>query len=231
MLNFWGINLHLYGLILGLGILLAREVVSRVAKERKLDEELLDKLLVVVLIGGVIGARLYHVLDNFSYYSENVVKIFMIWEGGLGIWGGIAGGIISAYCTLHIVHFRFKLSEIFDLGAVGLPLGQAIGRWGNFFNGEIIGRNGEPLFFYESLSTFILFLIIYRLRNKKKYKLMGIYLLGYGIIRLALEGFRNPGDAWMIGGLSVSTVLSLISVISGLLWTSSQSVGRYWICF
>lgn len=218
MLNFWGINLHVYGLILGFAILLAREVVSRVVKERKLDEKLLDKLLVVVLIGGVIGARLYHVLDNFSYYSENAVKIFMIWEGGLGIWGGIAGGIISVYCTLHIAHFRFKLSEILDLGAIGLPLGQAIGRWGNFFNGEIVGRNGEPLFFYESLATFILFLIIYRLREKKKYKLMGIYLLGYGTIRLVLEGFRAPGDAWLIGGFSVSSALSIISIFVGLIW-------------
>lgn len=218
MLNFWGINLHIYGLILGFAILLARGVVSRVAKERILDEKLIDKLLVVVLIGGVIGARLYHVLDNFSYYSENVVKIFMIWEGGLGIWGAIAGGIIAVYLTLHIVHCTLKMAEFLDLGAIGLPLGQAIGRWGNFFNGEIVGRNGEPLFFYESLSTFILFLVIYRLRNKKKYKLMGIYLLGYGIIRLVLEGFRDPGDAWLIGNFSVSLALSIISILAGLIW-------------
>jgi phosphatidylglycerol:prolipoprotein diacylglycerol transferase len=87
MLNFWGISFHIYGLVLGLGIVMAKEVVMRVARERKFDEKLLNKIFIVGVVGGVIGARLYHVLDNFDYYSENVVKIFLISEGGLGIWG------------------------------------------------------------------------------------------------------------------------------------------------
>ena len=220
MLNFWGISFHIYGFVLGLGIVMAKEVVMRVARERKFDEKLLNKIFIVGVVGGVIGARLYHVLDNFDYYSENVVKIFLISEGGLGIWGGVIGGAITLQFL--ILNFKFlskvSFSEILDLGAIGLPLGQAIGRWGNFFNGEIVGKNGEPLFLYESLATFILFLIIYKFRNKQRGRLFGIYLLGYGIIRLILEGFRNPNDAWIINGVSISTALSILSIIIGLSW-------------
>ena len=220
MINFWGISFHIYGFVLGLGIVMAREVVMRVARERKFDEKLLDKIFIVGVVGGVIGARLYHVLDNFTYYSENVVKIFLISEGGLGIWGGVIGGAITLQFL--ILNFKFlskvSFSEILDLGAIGLPLGQAIGRWGNFFNGEIVGKNGEPLFLYESLATFILFLFIYRLRNKKRGKLFGIYLLGYGAIRLVLEGFRITADAWIINGISVSQGLSIIAILIGLIW-------------
>ena len=217
MISFWGVNFHLYGLILGLGILVAKEVVYKVARERKIEEKKLDRLFFAVIIGGIVGARLYNVLDNLTYYSENVVKIFMIWDGGLGIWGAIAGGLTAL--QLLILIFKFSIANsIWDLAAIGMPIVQAIGRWGNFFNNEIIGKNGEPLFLCESLATLILFLIIYRLRNKKKYKLMGIYLIGYGGVRLLLEGFRIPSDTWMIGNISVSGVLSLAAILWGFIW-------------
>lgn len=193
-------------------------MILKVAKERKIEENLIDKLVIASVIGGIIGARLYHVLDNLTYYSENVVKIFMIWDGGLGIWGGIAGGVISVYLTFSIAHCTFLIRDVWDLGAIGLPLGQSIGRWGNFFNNEIVGKNGEPLFFYESLATFILFLAICYLREKRKHRLMGIYLLGYGGIRLLLENFRVPGDTWVIGNFSVSTALSIVAIVAGIIW-------------
>ena len=216
MLNFWGINLHVYGLILCFAILSAREMVSKVAKERKLDEKLLDKLLVVGVAGGIVGARLYHVLDNFSYYSENVVKIFFVWEGGLGIWGGILGGTIAVCLTLHIAHCTLKMAEILDLGAIGLPLGQSIGRWGNFFNGEIVGKNGEQLFLVESMANLLLFYFIYCQRNKYRGILFGIYLVGYGLARLTLENFRSASDQWLIGVVNIAMVLAVMAILAGI---------------
>lgn len=218
MFNFWGISFHIYGLVLGLGILMAREVVIKVARERKLDENILDRIFIVSIVGGIIGARIYHVLDKWSYYSENLVKIFFVWEGGLGIWGGILGGAITTQFL--ILNFKFlskvKFSEILDLGAIGLPLGQAIGRWGNYFNNEIVGKNGERLFLIESMANLLLFYFIYFLRNKYRGRLFGIYLVGYGLVRLTLENFRFASDQWLIGLVNIAMVLAVAAILAGI---------------
>lgn len=145
----------------------------------------------------------------------------MFWQGGLGIWGAVIGGALglSIYTARRKKSFLVKA----DVVATVLPLGHAIGRWGNFFNSEISARptslpwavNGRhPLFLYESLLDFILFLILARTAGKAPPdgRLLSIYLAGYGVIRFFLEFLRiNP---WKVGVLNVAQMVSILSIVT-----------------
>lgn len=220
MLNIFGITFHAYGLTIGVAIWCAITVVSRVARQRQLTEINLDDFYWYPIIGGIIGARVYHVIDKWSYYSENLVKIFFVWEGGLALWGAVIGGLIALFFKWRIDNDPpaggWKISEMLDLVGIGLPLGQAIGRWGNFFNNEIVGKNGEQLFLIESMANILLFSFIYIFRNRIRGKLFGIYLVGYGIIRLISESMRASADQWHIGSINVAATLAVISVAGGI---------------
>ena len=173
---------NLYGLLISLSILCCILVVHSLIKNE--DEEIFWGVAFWTIVGGIVGARLYHVLSNFQLYFSNPATIFEIWKGGLGIWGAIAGGIVGAIIFLKTRHQ--KILYWLDLMAVVVPLGQAIGRWGNFFNQEIFGKptalpwgiyispqnrpaqfasfqNFHPLFLYESVLDLILFGILFSL--------------------------------------------------------------------
>lgn len=193
----------------------------------------------------LLGARIYYVLFNLDYYSKNLVDIFKVWEGGLAIHGGIIIGVIfSIYFTRkHKLNF-FQIADIF---CISLILGQAIGRWGNFMNGEAYGPattystlhnlhipefiingmkiNGvyhHPTFLYESLWNILGFIILIVLKiiltKTKKYKfgtLTSFYLIWYGAGRFFIEGMRQ--DSLMMGNLRVAQIISIISIIVGLI--------------
>ncbi len=192
---------HLYGLIVGLAIVVGWHVAERI-------EQKVGKVLPWVLLGGLVGARLYHVTHLWEYYAQNLGQIFFIWEGGLGIFGGIIGGVI----TLRLLT---KETQTFwqNLGAivVALPLSQAIGRWGNLANNELWGRSHAPLFLYESILDLGLFVILWSRRGQAPERRVAIYLLGYGLIRLLLEPMKP--EAWRVGyvvaGMMVGTGLFL----------------------
>lgn len=173
---------HVYGFLISLGILAGLWVAEKFKKE--LSFSLLDPLF-WVLTGGIIGARIYHLIDYWSYYAQNLIEVFYLWQGGLGIFGGIIGGIFSLW--LFKKHKKLTKKEfliMLDLGALGLPLGQAIGRWANYFNQELYGwptnlpwgiyikpenrlpgfgnfQKFHPLFLYESLGCLAIFTVIY----------------------------------------------------------------------
>lgn len=183
-------------------------------------------------MGGLVGARIYHVLDYHTYYAEHPVKIIAFWDGGIGIWGGIIGGFI----TLWVISKIKKLTLPFwtDLFATVLPLGQAIGRWGNYVNQENFGyptslpwgmfieqknrpilyesfTHFHPLFLYESILNLTLFLIL--LRNRAKWQSgQGVttlyYLMGYSLLRFSLDFLRL--EQWYAGPFVVSQMISVI---------------------
>lgn len=213
MIELLGIKFHAYGLLIGIGVYLAWEI-SR--KFGEVEDKVLEKLLPWLLIFGIIGARTYHVIDQWKYYSVNLKEIFYIWNGGLGIWGAILSGIIFLFFYTKIKKLDFW--RILDSIVIGVPLAQAIGRLGNFVNGELFGKNGEPLFAWEGgLSLLLCGLLIYFSKHKK-YKgfLTGLYLLGYGLIRVFLENFRPDSIIWRIGGIPTAIIFGVISAISGL---------------
>lgn len=221
MFNLFGLSIHLYGLLIGIGVWIAFEIALG-RKKKQIEKKVLENVLPWAVLGGIIGARLYHVVDFWNrYYVFQPIKIFYVWEGGLGIWGAIVGGVMAIY--IYCLTKKLNFLKILDDLIVGVPLAQAIGRVGNRVNGELFGKNGEPLFAYEAVMNLILFGILWKISRKKTKpgQLSGIYLLGYGLIRVLLEGMRPEEIIWKIGGVPTAVIFGVISVLVGI-WIISQ---------
>lgn len=168
--------IHLYGLMIGIATVVGLWLVEAQAKKHQVKLADFYQIFWVLLLGGVVGARLYHVVVEFSLYQNQLWNILKIWQGGMSIIGGIAGGTISAwvFLKLHPLGKKINLITVLDLSVFGLPVAQAIGRWGNFFNQELYGQPTQlpwgiyidplhrligyeqfshfhPLFFYEMI--------------------------------------------------------------------------------
>jgi phosphatidylglycerol:prolipoprotein diacylglycerol transferase len=219
--------INLYGILISFSILLCILVAESLAKE---DKDFVWELSPWAIVSGLIGARIYHVISTFGYYSVNPIEVFYIWNGGLGIWGAIAGGLIGS-----LIYLRKRKKEVWtwlDICAVTLPLGQAIGRWGNFFNKEIYGAqtslpwginiNGikyQPLFLYESILDILNFIILYLLYRKTALKNRNgffsfLYLLNYSLVRFLMELLRQ--DGWRVYGLNVSLLIPILLFMTAL---------------
>lgn len=235
------IQIYWYSIFIFIGMLVACCLIYKEAKKREIDEEFLVNLTFNTIIIGIIGARLYYVLFNLSYYLDNPIEIFQIWNGGLAIHGGIITGLlfIIYYSKKHEVN----LWKLLDIIVVGLIIAQAIGRWGNFFNSEaygsittaahlkslgiprfiidgmyILGEYRQPTFFYESVWCFFGFLAMLIIRRYKYLKigqLTSFYLIWYGIIRFIIEAMRT--DSLMLGPLKMAQIVSLVFIISGII--------------
>ena len=233
------IQIYWYSLMIALGILVAVALILREGKRKNIEEEFLVNLIFYAIILAIVGARLYYVLFNLDYYSNHIIEIFEIWNGGLAIHGGmLAGGLFCIYyCKKH----GYKLLEILDIVVVGLIIGQAIGRWGNFFNQEAYGGivsleflkglhlpefiiNGmkiganyhHPTFLYESIWNVIGFIILLFVRKKEMIKtgqVTAMYMIWYGIGRLVIEGFRT--DSLMLGSLRIAQIVSIAMIVVG----------------
>ena len=239
------IQIYWYSIFMFLALLAGSIVVYREFKKTKVDEEFFINLAFNIIIFGVIGARAYYVLFNLDYYLANPIEIFKVWNGGLAIHGGIFAALIFAiiYCRKHKVYTL----KILDMIVVGLILGQAIGRWGNFFNGEaygavtslealqklgipsfiingmyIMGEYRQPTFFYESmwcLFGFLAMLIVRKYKYLRRGQLTGFYLFWYGIERFVVEALR--ADSLMIGSVKIAQIVSIIFVFAGLYFMCS----------
>lgn len=213
--------------------------ILRVKKLKVTKTELTD-LMFYIMIFGIIGARIYYCIFNFSYYKHNLIDMLKIWEGGLAIHGGIIAGIITIYIFCKKKNISFL--EILDTFAPALAIGQAFGRWGNFFNQEAFGAitteahlkslhipqfiiDGMyirydyhiPTFFFESLGCLFIFLIIMLIRNKKNIKkgqITGIYFILYGVLRFCIESTRT--DSLMLFNLKMAQVVSILMFLVGM---------------
>ncbi|MCR4280084.1 MAG: prolipoprotein diacylglyceryl transferase [Candidatus Komeilibacteria bacterium] len=206
-----GWPVYWYGLIMLVAIVAAYFVSRYFVRRAGIEIKQWDNLIFYTLIGGFIGARLYDVLLELSYYQQNPGDIFKVWQGGLAIHGGIIGGAIAVYIICRKYNWSFW--RVADWLAVALPLGQAIGRWGNYFNQELYGRPTDsafgifieaenrvsayegsalfhPTFLYESVLNLLLFVGLFWAQSKANFKTgmtIGLYLTGYGFIRFFLE--------------------------------------------
>jgi len=168
--------IHFYGLMIGIAIIIGLWLVEIQAKKHQIDENNFYQLFGIILFGGIIGARFYHVITEFNFYQDQLWDVFKIWQGGMSIIGGVMGGVFSAWGFLkfHPLGKKTNLNTILDLSVFGLPVAQAIGRWGNFLNQELYGKPTQlpwkiyiepanrligygqfsyfhPLFFYEMI--------------------------------------------------------------------------------
>lgn len=232
-----GFNIAWYGVIIGLGMVLAVCVAAwRAKKDGYKTDLILDFVLFAVPIA-IICARIYYVIFEWDYYSQDLMRIFAIREGGLAIYGGVLGGILTAvvFCKVQ----KFSLLKLMDFAMPSLLLGQIIGRWGNFMNQEAFGNLitdpklqffpygvyidslqewHQATFFYESSANLILFIIMMLVARKVKKEgwMTVLYLVGYGAIRFFVEGLRTD-SLYIVPGIRVSQVLSLVLVFIGLL--------------
>jgi phosphatidylglycerol:prolipoprotein diacylglycerol transferase len=229
------IAIRWYGVLMATAMALGLWLAHRDARRRGLDPESLLKAAELALLGGLVGARLYYVLFNLDYYSQFPGKIFAVWEGGLAIHGGVIGGVLVG--GLYAWRRHLPLRQFLDVAAPSLAIGQAIGRWGNFFNEEAFGRPTDlpwklfisppnrplqyaqseffhPTFLYESAWDLIVFLLLFCvLRDRLKSAPGALFLayLGlYSLGRLFTEGLRT--DPLMLGSLRIAQIVSLIGM-------------------
>lgn len=192
--------MSVYGLLIGVSLVLIWNYFS--SQNKIIPKKYEDKFIIFLYISALFGARLYHVFDYWSYYSQNPIQILNIRAGGLGIIGALLAGIIYVLIYSRIFHYSFlKISDIFFKI---LPLAQSISRFGNYFNHE------NPTWWLESIANFLLFLFLI----KKNTNSTAYYLLGYGVIRFITEFTRT--DTWTISGIKFAQILALFSISIGL---------------
>lgn len=235
------IQIYWYSIFIFLGIFFASFMILRESKRQKINEDFIVNLIFYAVIFGLIGARLYYVVFNLDYYSRYPIEILEVWNGGLAIHGGILFGLITV--ILYTMRYHAKTLKVLDILVVGLILGQAIGRWGNFFNGEAYGAittlehlqkiglpeflingmyiNGayrQPAFLYESiwnLFGFFALLIVRRYKYLKNGQLTGVYLIWYSVGRFFVESMRT--DSLMLGNFRMAQLVSIFCFIIGIM--------------
>ncbi len=226
----FGIAIRWYGILMATAMLMGSMVFIRLATKRGYHEDTLFDIILVVLIFSVLGARLYYVIFSWDYYGANPLQILNFRGGGMAIHGGVIGGLISGFFLARVKKVDFF--ELADYAAPGLILGQAIGRWGNFINGEahggptdlpwgilVEGIRVHPTFLYESLWNLMIFgfLLVYMKRLKFKGEGFLLYGILYSVGRFFIEGLRT--DSLMLGDFRVAQLISIATILlfSGLL--------------
>ncbi|MDP9738484.1 UNVERIFIED_ORG: phosphatidylglycerol:prolipoprotein diacylglycerol transferase [Bacillus sp. B2I3] len=231
------IQVHWYGLIIGFGVLLGLIIALRESERRGLDKEIFTDLILFAVPIAIISARIYYVIFQWEYYSQNPGDIIKIWNGGIAIHGALIGSVLTAIVFAKVKKVSFW--KLVDIAAPSLLLGQAIGRWGNFMNQEAHGGevtrsflenmhlpefiinqmyiNGtyyHPTFLYESIWNILGVIILLSLRkvNLRRGELFLTYVIWYSIGRYFIEGLRT--DSLMLTeSLRIAQVISIVLVI------------------
>ena len=226
------IAVHWYGILIATAFVIGVLGTMREARLQDVDDDLYLNLVMACIICAILGARMYYVIFEWDYYSQHPSEIIAVWHGGLAIHGGIIGGMIAALICTKRYHFR--LWQIFDIIAPFLILGQAIGRWGNFFNQEaygyevspdvvpwamfIDGAYRHPTFLYESIWDvlgFVLLMVLSRNLKLKEGDITLSYFIYYSLGRVVIESFRT--DSLMLGPLRMAQVISLMFILAAVL--------------
>ncbi len=224
----FGVDIMWYGILIGIGIILALSYALYEVKKTDLSQDDLLNMVLIALPVSVIGARAYYVIFNWDAYKDNLMEIFAIRNGGIAIYGAIisAAIVVLLYCKIK----KINIGIPFDILAVGLPLAQAIGRWGNFINCEAYGGETtlpwgmsiapyinlvHPTFLYESLWNVLSVVFVLFAKKHKKFEgeLFCIYLIWYDIGRFWIEGLR--ADSLYLGVFRVSQIVASLTVVLG----------------
>lgn len=242
LLNWGFLSVRWYGLLIASAVLVGVTLAQGLARRRQVNPDLVSDLAIWLVIGAIPCARLYYVLFEWENYAQRPADILAIWKGGIAIHGAMLGGLLAAliFCRLQKVQFW----QMADLVAPALALGQAIGRWGNFFNSEAFGRPTDlpwklyiplqnrppeyasaeyfhPTFLYESLwnlavFSLLMFLFFRDLKASPKLK-TGTLFLVY-LVAYGFGRFWIEGlrtDSLMLGTLRIAQVVSLGSIAIG----------------
>ncbi|MCR8745361.1 prolipoprotein diacylglyceryl transferase [Romboutsia lituseburensis] len=224
----FGIDVMWYGILMATGMIVGTLLALKEAKRVGIKEDEVLDLAIIAIPIGLLSARLYYVIFNWEYYSQNISQILNFRGGGMAIHGALIGGILTGYIFTKIKKIDFL--KMADAVMIGMPLAQAIGRWGNFINGEahggptdlpwgimVDGLKVHPTFLYESIWDFGIFIFLWLFRKKKQYEgqLIVFYITLYSLGRFFIEGLRT--DSLMIGPLRMAQVISLAGVVGGII--------------
>ena len=232
------LQVHWYGVIIGLAIILALYIAVRETEKRGLDKDVFMDLMLWAIPIAILSARLYYVIFEWNYYSQNPGEIIAIWNGGLAIHGALIGGVITAIVFTKKKQVSFW--QLVDIAAPSIILGQAIGRWGNFINQEAHGGevtraflenlqlpefiinqmyiNGayyHPTFLYESIWNLVGFILLMLLRkvNLRRGEMFLTYVIWYSVGRFFIEGMRT--DSLMLTeSLRMAQTISAFLIIA-----------------
>ena len=235
---FGPLQVHWYGVIIGLAIILALYIAVRETEKRGLDKDVFMDLMLWAIPIAILSARLYYVIFEWNYYSQNPGEIIAIWNGGLAIHGALIGGVITA--IVFTKKKKVSFWQLVDIAAPSIILGQAIGRWGNFINQEAHGGevtraflenlqlpefiinqmyiNGayyHPTFLYESIWNFVGFILLILLRkvNLRRGEMFLSYVIWYSVGRFFIEGMRT--DSLMLTeSLRMAQTISAVLIIA-----------------
>ena len=243
MFNIGGFSIRWYSFLILMGIIIAFVFAVLEEKRKKFPKDFVYDIGFLLILFGILGARLYYVLFNLDYYLSNPLEIIAVWNGGLAIHGGIIAGVITAF--IYCKKKDINLLETCDLIVPSVIIAQAIGRWGNFFNSEahgpittlaklkdmyipdfvingmfIDGQYYIPTFYYESLWCIFGFVIMiicrYKWKNMKVGQMTGLYLFWYGVGRFFIESLRT--DSLMFLNLKIAQLVSIIFIIVGIVF-------------
>ena len=246
------LTIRFYGILIMLGALGGAAITAYRARQQGLNPDFVWDALIWVIIGGVIGARIYHIFTpppsmiamgiTTQYYLTHPLEAIAIWNGGLGLPGALVGGIFAMY--LYARQSKTSLPMWLDLAAPGAAFGQAVGRWGNYFNQELYGAPTDlpwaifiepknrlleymdvayyhPTFLYESLWNLANMLVLFWIAKKaikwfRSGDLFVCYLIFYALGRFLLEFIRLESSE--LAGLNANQVLMLVVFIFSIAW-------------
>lgn len=242
MFTIFGYEIKWYSVLILFGVIVGYFMINSEAKKFGIKKEFIFNMLFWTIIVGILCARIYYVAFNWEYYSANLSEIYKIWHGGIAIHGAILGGAITMY--IYCKKYGALPGRIMDMVVPALILGQAVGRWGNFFNNEAYGGivayqnlldlkivpsfiidnmyiNGAyhlPMFYFESIWCVLGLIVMLFIRRRKYAKCGGLtafYLIWYGVGRFFIESYRT--DSLMLGDIKVAQMVSVIFIVIGLI--------------
>jgi phosphatidylglycerol:prolipoprotein diacylglycerol transferase len=226
-----GLKIHWYGIMIALGLYAGIQVALRDAARRGLNRDQLMNVALLAAVLGIAGGRLYYVVQNNpSFFLHHPVQIIAVWQGGMAFFGAMFGGLVAV--AISAWRWRIPFWSLLDVGALGMTIGQAIGRVGNIINGDIVGykTNGwgfeytnpntfgplntpvQPASLYELLISLALFLLLWNLRTRihPEGMLAMIYVVLYSISQFFIFFLRD--NIVILGGLKQAQVTSLVVI-------------------
>jgi phosphatidylglycerol---prolipoprotein diacylglyceryl transferase len=231
LVSIGGLKIHWYGIMIAIGLYVGIQVALRDAERRGIDKDQLMNVALLAAILGIVGGRLYYVVQNDpSFFLHHPLQIIAVWQGGMAFFGALFGGALA----VAISSWRWKLPfwSLLDVGALGMTIGQAIGRIGNIINGDIVGykTNGwgfeytnpqtfgplntpvQPASLYELLISLTLFVVLWNLRTRIHTKgvLAMLYLVLYAVSQFFIFFLRD--NIVILGGLKQAQVTSLVVI-------------------
>ena len=241
MFSIGGFDIRWYSVLLLVAFVVGMFIINKEIKRFDISKDFMFNLAFWTIISAIIGARLYYVIFEWNYYSSNLGEILQVWKGGLAIHGGMIAGLLAV--VAYVKKYKGRVVRFTDFIIPGVIIGQAIGRWGNFFNQEAHGVattlehlqslhipefiiegmkiNGvyyTPTFLYESIACLIGFIIICIIRRGRYVKVgtpTALYLIIYGTVRIFIE--RSRTDSLMFCGFKVAIIVSIIMIIIGII--------------